>query len=171
MKKVKITELNIRPIKANEIMLLTDFLYEAVFKKPGEVFPRTIIQKPEIWQYVDEFGIYPHDYAFVAEADGIVVGAIWARKIKGYGYVDDATPELAMAVYPEYQKLGIGRKLLAEMISFLKDKGYTQVSLSVQKANYASKMYLELGFKVFSENEEDYIMINTLQSNWDFAIY
>ena len=29
----------------------------------------------------------------------------------------------------------------------------------LQKANYASKMYLKLGFEIIKTNEEDYIMI------------
>ena len=48
---------------------------------------------------------------------------------------------------------------MKEMFSLLKSEGYQQVSLSVQKANYASKMYLKLGFEIIKTNEEDYIMI------------
>ena len=33
------------------------------------------------------------------------------------------------------------------------------VSLSVQKANYATKMYLKIGFEIVKENEEEYIMV------------
>lgn len=40
----------------------------------------------------------------------------------------------------------------------LKDKGYKQVSLSVQKANYAVKMYRKAGFEAVDEKEEEYIM-------------
>jgi len=45
------------------------------------------------------------------------------------------------------------------MLPLLKPEGFQQVSLSVQKANYASKMYLKLGFEIIKPNEEDYIMI------------
>ena len=45
------------------------------------------------------------------------------------------------------------------MLQFLKDKGYKQTSLSVQKANYAVDMYRKVGFEVVDENEEEYIMI------------
>ena len=34
-----------------------------------------------------------------------------------------------------------------------------KVSLSVQKANYAVKMYQKAGFKIVSENNEEYIMV------------
>jgi len=31
--------------------------------------------------------------------------------------------------------------------------------LSVQKENYAARMYLKLGFEIVSENREDFIMV------------
>lgn len=48
---------------------------------------------------------------------------------------------------------------LVFLLQFLKDKGYKQTSLSVQKANYAANMYRKLGFEVVIENEEEYIML------------
>ena len=45
------------------------------------------------------------------------------------------------------------------MLKRLKNDGYKRVSLSVQKENYASKMYRKAGFEVFRENNEEYIMV------------
>ena len=45
------------------------------------------------------------------------------------------------------------------MLQVLKNKRYTQVSLSVQKANYAINMYRKLRFETVKENEEEYIMV------------
>ena len=45
------------------------------------------------------------------------------------------------------------------MLRILKDRGYKQASLAVQKANYAVKMYEKLGFEIIDENEEEYIML------------
>ena len=45
------------------------------------------------------------------------------------------------------------------MLQVLKNKGYKQISLSVQKANYAVNMYRKLGFEAIKENEEEYIMV------------
>ena len=33
------------------------------------------------------------------------------------------------------------------------------ISLSVQKANYAYKMYLKAGFRIVRETDEEYIMV------------
>ncbi|GHT75982.1 hypothetical protein AGMMS50262_12950 [Bacteroidia bacterium] len=38
-------------------------------------------------------------------------------------------------------------------------RGYKQISLSVDKANYAVKMYQKFGFEIVKENEKDYIML------------
>ena len=48
---------------------------------------------------------------------------------------------------------------MRDMLEFLKNKGYKQTSLSVQKANYAARMYQKVGFEVIDENEEEYIMV------------
>ncbi len=37
--------------------------------------------------------------------------------------------------------------------------GHKRLSLAVQKANYAVKMYEKVGFKTVSENDEEYIML------------
>jgi len=67
----------IRPIKASEIDLLQDFLYEAIFQKDGEaLLPKSIIHQPEIKIYIEDFG-RPHDLCLVAELDQKVAGAVW----------------------------------------------------------------------------------------------
>lgn len=48
------------------------------------------------------------------------------------------------------------------MIEKLKEKGYGRVSLSVQKANYAFRMYLKLGFVVIKETDEEFVMVKAL---------
>ena len=59
--------------------------------------------------------------------------------------------------------MGIGTALMRDMLEFLKDKGYKRTSLSVQKVNYAVRMYQKVGFEVIDENEEEYIMVYRLQ--------
>ena len=48
---------------------------------------------------------------------------------------------------------------MKEIHALLKSHGYRRVSLSVQKANYAVKMYLKIGFAIIRENEEEFVMI------------
>ena len=48
------------------------------------------------------------------------------------------------------------------LLKELKESGFIQVSLSVQKANYAVKLYKKTGFEIVNETEEEYIMIRKL---------
>ncbi|MCH5250791.1 MAG: GNAT family N-acetyltransferase [Lachnospiraceae bacterium] len=153
----------IREIKETEYPLLNDFLYEAIFIPNGmEAPPRSIINSPELQVYVSDFGAQKHDRALVTEVNGTVIGAVWVRIMDDYGHVDDDTPSFAISLYKNYRGQGIGTAMMRKMLSILKDCGYKQASLAVQKANYAVKMYQKAGFEIVGENEEEYIMINHL---------
>ena len=61
-----------------------------------------------------------------------------------------------------YRGLGIGTSLLKQLLSVERLAGYSKISLSVQKSNYAVKMYKKAGFTVIDENSEEYIMLKRL---------
>lgn len=150
----------IRELRQTETSLLNDFLYEAIFIPEGiDPPPKTIIQRPEIQVYVENFGDREDDIALVAEVDGMVVGAVWARIMNDYGHIDDETPSLAISLYKDYRNYGLGTEMMFQIINKLRSKGYSKISLAVQKANYAVKMYRKVGFEVFNKNDEEYIMI------------
>ena len=153
----------IRPLRAEEADLLSDFLDEAIFVPEGAAAPpRSIVEQPELQVYIVGFGTLKDDAALAAEVGGKAVGVIWARIMDDYGHVDDGTPSLAMALYPEYRGLGMGTALMREMLTALAEKGYRQVSLSVQKENYAVGMYRKAGFEVIRDNGDEYIMLRRL---------
>lgn len=155
---------NIREMKPTEYKLLDDFLYEAIFIPEGmEAPPRDIIYRQELQVYVADFG-KRDDNALLAEQNGKPIGAVWSRIMKDYGHVDDHTPSLAIALFKEYRGYGIGTELMHRMLFLLRKRGYKKVSLSVQKANYAVKMYEAVGFEVLHENEEEYIMVCDLEA-------
>jgi len=83
----------------------------------------------------------------------------FSNKAKSYAYIDERTPELAISLYKEYRGQGIGTALMKKMLELLREKGYKQVSLSVQKDNYAFKMYKNLGFEIIKDLEKECIMI------------
>ena len=51
---------------------------------------------------------------------------------------------------------------VGEYLKIANEQGYPQVSLSVQKANYAARMYKKLGFETVEDKEEEYIMVRRL---------
>lgn len=149
----------IREIRENEYCILSEFLYEAIFIPEGiEKPPKAIIEQPGLQVYIADFG-KSDDWCLVAEVKEKIVGAVWVRIMNDYGHIDDETPSFAMSLYEEYRNMGIGTALMRDMLEFLKNKGYKQTSLSVQKANYAVRMYQKVGFEVIDENEEEYIMV------------
>ena len=150
----------IRKLQPEEVDLLKDFLYEAIFIPEGVSPPaRDIVERPELRLYYEGFGNAPADHCLAAETDGHVVGAVWTRIMNDYGHVDDETPSFAISLLPEYRRQGIGTRMMRGMLALLKEQGYRQASLAVQKANYAVRMYKNVGFEITNENDEEYIMV------------
>ncbi len=112
----------------------------------------------ELQVYIKNFGKQKDDMALVAEINNKIIGSVWTRIMNDYGHIDNDTPSLAISLYKEYRGYGIGTALMQNMLSLLKQYGYKRVSLSVQKVNYAVKMYKNLGFIIVGENQEEYIM-------------
>ena len=149
----------IRPIRKEETPLLRDFLYNAIFIPEGVTPPpMSIVDDESLQIYIRDFGLLPDDRCLVAELNGKVVGAIWSRIVNDYGHIADDVPSIAISLYKEYRNQGIGTELLKQMLDLLKADGYKSVSLSVQKANYAMRMYQKAGFQVISQDAEEAIM-------------
>lgn len=149
----------IRNIHPQEIPVLDDFLYEAIFIPQGVVPPqRSIIEQEDLQVYVRGFGESPHDHCLVAECDGKIVGAVWVRMMNDYGHLDEQTPSLAISIYPTYRGQGIGTQLLRQMMDLLRQEGYAHVSLSVQKENYALRMYQKEGFMIVEDRGDEVLM-------------
>ena len=154
----------IRPLKPEEIPLLEEFLYQAIFIPSGlEPLPRSILKEPELEMYIKDFGQQPDDWALAAEVNGRLVGAVWVRIMKDYGYYDDRTPSLSISFLSEFRGQGLGQQLMTAMLDLLKAKGYSSVSLSVSKDNPALRFYQRLGFVKVEEREEDYLMLCRLK--------
>lgn len=154
----------IRNIRKNEYHLLEDFLYEAIFIPEGIKKPtKDIINNEKLQVYIRNFGEDKNDNCLVAEVNNKIIGACWTRIMNDYGHIDDNTPSLAISLYEEYRGQGIGTKLMTNMLQLLKEEGYKKVSLSVQKNNYATNMYKNLGFKIIKESKEEYIMLRNLE--------
>ncbi len=150
----------IRPMAKEEYPLLSDFLYHAIYVPAGMAAPpRSILEQPELQVYIAGFGQKKDDLALVAEVEHRVVGAVWVRIMPDYGHIDDATPSFAISLLPAYRGMGLGTALMQGMLDVLRQSGYRQASLAVQKANYAVKLYQKAGFEIVDENDEEYIML------------
>ncbi len=148
----------IRPLMIEDEPFLWEMLYQALYIPKGQSAPpRDVVSLPELACYVRGWG-REGDCGFLA-SDAITkhpIGAVWLRLLvgdrKGYGYVDDGTPELSIAVYPEYRGQGVGTQLLTHLFS--SNCGQSSISLSVSVNNPALRLYERFGFKVVSKSAE-----------------
>ena len=150
-------------MRNEEFGLLGDFLYEAIYIPDGiEPPPKSVIECPELQEYIVGFGNRKHDKALVAEIQGNIVGAIWARARNDYGHIDHDTPSLLSVCLPPVQKIRHWNFIVETTDTSRKLAGYSKISLSLQKSNDAVRMYEKVGFTVAAENSEEYIMILNL---------
>jgi ribosomal protein S18 acetylase RimI-like enzyme len=149
-----LNQLTFRNTEPSDEPILRDMLYLAVFVAPGTAAPdRSVVAQPELARYVRHWGRAGDDGIIVVASDGQPVGAAWVRLCpeddRGYGFVDVHTPELTLAVRPEFRGCGIGTQLLRRMLHRA-DQLYEQVSLSVSLQNPAVRLYERLGFEMTS---------------------
>jgi ribosomal protein S18 acetylase RimI-like enzyme len=112
-------------------------------------------------RYVEGFG-RPGDAAVIALDEGFPVGAaryrIFRTGAPGYGFVDESTPELSIAVVPSRRGRGIGDELLSALIERARLEGYTALSLSVERQNPALHLYERFGFRPVEERGDTLVM-------------
>jgi ribosomal protein S18 acetylase RimI-like enzyme len=148
----------IRPGSRHDGRFLRDMLHHAYYWR--ERVPGSLVSR-----YVRGWG-RPGDTAVIALDGGFPVGAAWFRVFKadepGYGFVDEQTPELAIAVVPSQRGKGVGEQLLLALIERAREAGYTSLSLSVEPGNPARKLYERHGFSVVDEGAEAWTMVASL---------
>jgi GNAT superfamily N-acetyltransferase len=85
----------------------------------------SVQQQPYLARYALDWGRVG-DVGYVSFADISPIGAAWLRlwlgEEKGFGYVRDEIPELAIAVVPDFRGQGVGTKLLEQILNTAKMK-------------------------------------------------
>jgi ribosomal protein S18 acetylase RimI-like enzyme len=125
-----------------DVRFLRDMLHHAYYwreRQPGEGAGPVAL-------YVKGLG-RPGDTVLIAVDDGFPVGAAWYRLFRrdhpGYGFVDEETPELAVAVVPSRRGRGIGDALVNALVDRARSEHYPALSLSVEKRNDALLAFYE----------------------------
>jgi ribosomal protein S18 acetylase RimI-like enzyme len=134
----------VRALTAEDQPIVWEMLRYAAHESSIE----SVKQQPYLARYALNWGRMG-DFGFVALIDTTVIGAAWLRlwlgEDKGFGYVKDEIPELAIAVVPDYRGKGIGTNLLTQILGVAKIK-YPVVSLSVRANNPVVQLYERTGF-------------------------
>lgn len=138
-----------RALVASDQADLWEWLHVALWDPPpAPLRPREILEHPGVSIYAAGWG-REGDVGVVGEVGGKPVGACWMRRITGQvglGYVDDDTPQLGIALLPEYRGQGFGRRLMRAALEAAAAAGYRQVSLTVHPQNPAIALYESCGF-------------------------
>lgn len=155
-----------RKLLSSDLDFLKEMFYESLYAPENEApFPLSIIEKPSLAKYYNDWG-KDEDVGILAENDFELIGAVWSRFFKaenrGYGFVDEQTPELGIALRENYRDQGIGEKLLLQMFEVLTERGVKQVSLSVDLRNRAVNLYRKCGFTEYKTEGFSCIMARQL---------
>jgi ribosomal protein S18 acetylase RimI-like enzyme len=161
---------SIRSLLPTDEPSLWEMLYHALYVPVGEpALSRDIIQLPEIARYVQGWG-RSGDRGCLAipvpggcandSQTGQSLGAVWVRlwteHDRGYGYLDAETPELAIAVLPNYRGQGIGTALLTQFFAAIPNS--LSISLSVAESNPAVRLYDRFGFAIVDQDGSSMLM-------------
>ncbi len=134
----------VRDLKvSDEPILWTMLMYAAHENSLKSVKSQSILAR-----YVEGWGRQGDIGAVAITAENAIAAAwlrLWADDDRGFGYIDPAIPELAIAVLPEYRGNGVGSRLLKQVLE-LSQGLFPAVSLSVRADNPVVSLYQRVGF-------------------------
>jgi [ribosomal protein S18]-alanine N-acetyltransferase len=145
-------EFSVRLADEQDEVFLWNMLYHSIYvPEGGSLPPRSVLDEPHINRILNGWG-REGDLALIAEnSNNQSIGAVYIRLFteenKTYGYYNDQTPILGIAILPEYRGKGIGTILLEGIFKEAKALGYTHISLSVDPNNPARRLYERFGFE------------------------
>lgn len=143
---------HIRAITPEDQEFLWETLYVSLYVREGEEpFDRQVIYEPHLAKYVEHWG-QAGDIGYIAiDEHQQPMGTVTARMLpednQGYGYIDEVTPELGLAVLDKHRGQGIGTALMERLLTELRTRQIAQVSLSVDPSNPVVRLYERLGFQ------------------------
>src|ERR1035437_3926328 len=160
------TMAQLRQGETTDLEFLEEMLFEAFFWDPSCKRPSfaSFRDNPEFTKLLADW-TRRGDRAVISEENGVRTGAAWFRlwtpEIHSYGFVDAATPEIAMAVRADYRHQGLGRKLLDALIQTAREDGFPALSLSVSPLNSARQLYESIGFQKVGESGTSWTLLLT----------
>lgn len=153
----------IRPAGPGDGQALTEALVEAASWNPSR--PRTradVLADPVRLRYIASWP-RPGDAGVVAVDDADApIGACWFRLFPGDRpglAAVPGVPELILGVRPVWRARGVGRSLLREVVALADAAGHARLALSVERGNFAQRLYVSEGFTVASSGPTADVMV------------
>jgi ribosomal protein S18 acetylase RimI-like enzyme len=154
--------LHVRPLVTADQDKLWHWLHVALWDPPpAGLRPVEVLQLPGVRVYAENWG-RPTDVGLVATVNGSDAGACWLRLLPagiGLASVDAHTPQLGIALEPQFQHQGHGRPLMLETLKAAALSGYRQVSLTVHPENPAQHLYERCGFRKVERRNGYHLMV------------
>jgi GNAT superfamily N-acetyltransferase len=143
-----------RPVGIHDVRFLRDMLRHAYHWRIAEDTERPVYRYVQNWGRKGDAGVMaldgPHAY-----------GAAWYRLFTedepGFGFVDEQTPEVTIAVVPSRRGKGAGKELLEALLDRARADGYSSVSLSASSDQQA--YYERFGFERVREDPHAVTMV------------
>lgn len=139
-----------RELTSSDQEVLWELEYLALWDPPSEPRrPRSVLELPRIRRLVEGWG-RDEDFGLAAidPESHRVMGGIWTR-LDGYDGLEDygcPYPALGIAVFPQYQELGIGSQLMSAFVVQLRWR-VDGLRLGVHPKNArARRLYAKFGF-------------------------
>ena len=147
----------LRPVEIHDVRFLRDMLRHAYYWRIDEDEERPVYRYVQNWGRRGDSGVIALDGPHPA-------GAAWYRlfdeRAPGFGFVDERTPELTIAVVPNRRGRGTGKELLTALLDRARADGYTQISLSA--APEQVPYYEQFGFETVAANTHAVTMLARL---------
>jgi ribosomal protein S18 acetylase RimI-like enzyme len=157
--------LRFRPLGPRDQDRLWHWLHIALWDPPpAELRPVEVLQSAGVRIYAEDWG-RATDVGVVAMVDERDIGACWMRLLPegvGLAYVDEQTPQLGVALEPEFQHMGYGGKLMRAALAAARSAGHRQVSLTVHSANPAIALYERCGFRKVGLRHNYHLMLASI---------
>jgi GNAT superfamily N-acetyltransferase len=147
----------LRPVDQQDARFLRDMLRHAYHWR--------MAQDPDlpVFRYVQNWG-RRGDAGVIAFEGPNVFGAAWYRLFPsaapGFGFVDEETPELTIAVVPSHRGHGTGGELLEALLAQARADGFARVSLSAEPGQ--TGFYEKHGFTELEREDGTVTMVADL---------
>jgi GNAT superfamily N-acetyltransferase len=143
----------LRPVDQEDTRFLRDMLRHAYHWRLGD---------PDlpVYRYVKNWG-RRGDAGVIASAGPNEYGAAWYRLFSasepGFGFVDEETPEVTIAVVPSHRGQGTGGEMLEALLDRAREDGFKRISLSAEPGQ--TGFYEQHGFREVRREERTVTMV------------
>jgi GNAT superfamily N-acetyltransferase len=146
----------LRAVDQQDMRFLRDMLRHAYHWRMGDP-DLPVFRYVKAWGRRGDAGVVafegPNDY-----------GAAWYRLFPadapGFGFVDEETPELTIAVVPSHRGHGTGAELLEALLARAREEGFSRISLSAEPGQ--TGFYEKHGFREQSREDRTVTMVADL---------